>query len=243
MKIDNLVVLNARQGKPSGNNIQLECPACHRFTMYYNPDNGGYYCHRATCNVKGYTKKGVMSQNQPKRSLYDEIFTHAMISATDAHMPRHYLNCISYPVWYLPTYKRIAFEVRGFKGALSGYVLRSYSGATPKSLTACRGVVLHVPRKAIKHNSRVVLVEDIVSSEKLSHITPSCAIMGTYIPASVREYLTYHGVRDIILALDPDASGNAIQQSKSLSEFNVEVKLLSKDPKDSSYDELREIFL
>ena len=51
------------------------------------------------------------------------------------------------------------------------------------------------------------------------------------------------GIRDIIIALDEDAGAKAVSMSRKFIAFNTSVKLLTKDPKDSTLTELQEIFL
>ena len=242
MQIKKAVLLAARDGSPSGDNIHLVCPACSQKTMYYNPTNGGYYCFRNKCGVKGYTKRGVTVPTQPKDPLYDRISTLPMRTARPTDASSDYLDFISYPVKYSEDYQRVVYEVRDFSGQCTGYVLRAYNGQLPKALTACNGVPVHVPAKALGATS-VCIVEDIVSAEKLSHVYPAVAILGTHITPEVRSYLYDAGVRDIIIALDEDAGGKAVAMSRRFISFTTSVKLLTKDPKDSTIEELQEIFL
>ena len=89
----------------------------------------------------------------------------------------------------------------------------------------------------------VILVEDILSAVRVNQWAQGVALLGTNLNDNkVRDLLAY-GAHRVILALDPDALGNAIRMKKKyglyfLDEFKV--VSLSKDPKDLPNDQLKE---
>lgn len=239
------VLMAVRDGKPSGDQIKAECPQCHRASLYYSPASGKYLCFRATCSLQpGCIKKGVSgSANQYKPSLHNRTQHLFMTRCTDLHAPSKYLDCISYPVWYVPSIRRVAYELHTRLGVHNGWLLRSYVGDTPKALIAAKENSLHYPKHRWKDETKVVLVEDIISAEKLTSLGyPSVALLGVHITYECMEHLYNAGVRDVTLALDNDASAVAVRLAQKLGWFNTSVKLLKKDPKDSTPEELKEIF-
>jgi len=105
---------------------------------------------------------------------------------------------------------------------------------------------LHFPHNRWKgpmDKEWLVIVEDIISAEKVNKITPSVALLGTHMNDRQAHVLASH-YPNAILMLDPDALAKASTiHGKYKGVFkNFRLVSLIDDPKDTSEPHLRRVF-
>ncbi len=157
---------------------------------------------------------------------------------------------------YVPNRKAIWFPVRCPYGYEHGCViryLRKREGSTKAISYVDAGYDgMHFPVSAIGQTTAII-VEDIVSATRSldsirrlrSNLQPrkrsliTCALMGTNFNEPRVEQLIKLGIRDIIVALDPDATavGYGLKRKWNLYFNSVSVKPMKYDPKDYPKDD------
>lgn len=220
-----------------------------------------YICHRASC-AEGHSG-GIVSDtidmahfnSAPRR----KEFIPKTYKGPMSLIPEDIAASILYPygitkpiqikqgMKYLPYESRIYFPVYNNIGATIGGQSKAISKLVkPKNISyrQSNGPWIHYP-KGMKHEGPLVLVEDIISANKVVAAGKrAAAIMGTHLSKEVLDHLIATEP-DIILMLDGDASALAaeMKQDYGILFRNFVVVPLSngKDPKDLSIEELREI--
>lgn len=99
-------------------------------------------------------------------------------------------------------------------------------------------VKLHFP-SPVKGDS-VVLVEDIISANKFNPLFPCVALLGVHLSEEKINYLMKLGITNFIIALDNDATRQAIRIARKYC-INTTVLPLERDLKDESFERLIEI--
>ena len=249
---------------PVGQNIRIICPLCNGGTtnersMSITRTTSGilYYCYRATCFDKGKqgfigditaptednvgrssknrTFKGVL--NQLPESVYKERFEIYQIS---------YETCTEQGIKFAPEINRIYFPIFDIKGVQIGENLKSLPGTKgPKAIINYYSNVLRLPSFPIqpKLGSILCLVEDAISAIKVSSIVSSAALLGSHLTTEGFHLLLKH-FKQIDIFLDGDATYKAIELYKTVSQFvksRLHIIPNGKDPKDLTYEQLKEL--
>lgn len=98
--------------------------------------------------------------------------------------------------------------------------------------------MLHFPSPI--NSSSVILVEDIISANKMHKYFPTVALLGTNLNEEKLEYLFQNGIRHVIIALDNDATRKAIKLAKKFC-ISCSILPLRKDLKDEEDEYLYQI--
>lgn len=112
----------------------------------------------------------------------------------------------------------------------------------PKYINIRQSGAKNVFFKAFNDTSKIVLVEDILSAVKISHVKSALALLGSYIPSSIIEVL--EPFDKIVIWLDRDKLEEALSYAKKLRLYTgkqVSVIIKDLDPKEYSIDEIKEI--
>jgi hypothetical protein len=217
-------ILNIITSLHEGSN-RIVCPFCEggsskekSFIITKEGRNVKYMCHRASCNARGNTNyRGELQQSaQPVQA----------------------------PVLTTPSEGVYALRsVRDNLGRDRGGVYRRKPTAPsqlPKDINRidddwCK---LHFP--APTDAKCVILVEDIISAEKMHPFFPCVALLGVHLNEQKLAYLVEQGVRHVIVALDNDATRQAIRIARKWL-FDTTILPLQRDLKDETYERLQEI--
>lgn len=89
-------------------------------------------------------------------------------------------------------------------------------------------------------SSVVILVEDIPSANKMNPHFPCVALLGVHLSDAKLEYLLTQGISHVIIALDNDATRQAIRIARRFC-IQTSILPLQKDLKDETEDNLKEI--
>ena len=86
----------------------------------------------------------------------------------------------------------------------------------------------------------VILVEDIISANKMNPYFPCVALLGVHLNEEKMEHLLKLGISHVIIALDNDATRQAIRIARKWC-VNTSILPLARDLKDESDEALQEI--
>ena len=98
--------------------------------------------------------------------------------------------------------------------------------------------MLHFP--APISGGSVILVEDIISANKMFPHFPCVALLGVHLNEKKMEYLLQQGVNHVIIALDNDATRQAIRIARKWI-VKLTILPLARDLKDETDERLQEI--
>tara|TARA_R110000765_G_scaffold49367_3_gene100382 strand:- start:5880 stop:6470 length:591 start_codon:yes stop_codon:yes gene_type:complete len=104
---------------------------------------------------------------------------------------------------------RVAYPILGPSGIRRGNVIRAYDGREPKALTRMDMAAPHTSYYPCAGATTWVLVEDIPSAVRVSKFANALALCGTGLTAEALHELAAV-TRDVVWALDADATGTAI---------------------------------
>lgn len=135
---------------------------------------------------------------------------------------------------------RLCILVYNWKGVRDGYVLRSLTGAEPKALTFVKSNSMAFFHK--EGTKKVIIVEDAFSAIRVSRYTTAIALLGTNLnPSRIHDILSTKA-EEYYLWLDGDAFSQAVNYAiKYKGLIKLHVRKLTKDLKDCSEDELKQI--
>ena len=241
-----------------GESTQVYCPFCDNqapwsksMSLTRVEDGAVFYCFRPVCNASGHvsingkvrTKKQKNDSINPFREYNADLYPLLVDS-------RHYReDWVSEGVKVNNRRGTLVFPVYDCYGNQFGWVDRSYSGRTPKSLNYIDPTYpkVHYPRAYRTNNiappEEAHIVEDIPSAIAVCKYTPCVSILGTSLPNDALEELQARFER-ITICLDKDATSKAIKLKRQLRTLfqEVNVKFLPKDPKDMNDEELQAYF-
>jgi DNA primase len=143
--------------------------------------------------------------------------------------------------------ERLYMPIHNSRGYVTGGVAKNIGGVWdgPKAVTYWqnRGEEYHVPVNC-PATGPLVVVEDIISAEKVAAISRSAALLGTHLSADTAEALS--ALTDHLkIFLDEDAIDKAIKMKSAYGLLFKKCDIIyhTKDPKDTSYDKLEELIL
>lgn len=233
------------------NSYNNTCPSCGRDKLSITIREDGtrlFNCFRSSCNYRGASSPtGVVAPTirpnhkigNPYGGVLDPPPANVLSLLNDevGFTPQHVTisrPCYSYPM------KRVAFPLLSPSGSRQGYCLRSYTGAEPKALTYLND---NSSKLSYYHrfpdSTSALLVEDIPSAVRAAIYMNSVALLGTSIPEyELHELAEQYST--VIIALDKDATADAIrlQRSMSLLFREVNVLMLPCDIKDLTEEEV-----
>ena len=101
--------------------------------------------------------------------------------------------------------------------------------------------MLHYARIPAFHRGTVIIVEDVISSIRVSRFHQGIALLGTALNDKKIKDLIAFGATDVIMALDPDALDKALAFKRKWGIFfnTFRVVSLSADPKDMKHEQLK----
>lgn len=248
-------------GLGDGDTFYTTCPSCERANKFSlsRTDTGLvlYRCFRDSCVLHsgGAISDGgsmVGATRTVKRKSFTP-YTDPLIPITDEQREflyekigwdaEHIKTC---GVRYAPDADRFALGIRGAGGARRGWVLRSWkpehSGTKAKTHMDDDYPSLSFYRCEREGVDRVVAVEDIPSAVRASRYVNAVALLGTSCN-TIAAWEIAEAYPHIIWALDADATRQAfrLQADHRLLFRRSDVMILSRDLKDETEDNLREI--
>jgi len=249
------------------------CPAADKekgsLSVSRTTDGLLYQCYRAKCGAHGHiptSHNGIITSIRKKKNVNQ--FDYEVSKLTNEQYSRLIVNYnltvdeidsnglrwvsetskLAIPL-FDANYLQWGWEAKKIKG------LSNFKDTSKKSIaytTVENPVRLHYPKLSKEYieertaldNSTIVLVEDVISAIRVMRYVDSVALLGHSLGiAQVLALL--EGYKDVIVALDPDATDKAIKMKREYGGYfnTFEVKPLKKDPKNMTEDELEREFL
>lgn len=245
--------------------LELDCPRCGRnksFSVYRKDDGLLYNCFKAACGVKGKMPSTGTYEGKPAPVIVKQKFDPFPYKGKLEDIPRDVENTI-YCKWeiepqeyqrfgwkYDPHTHRILMPVTNYFRHQLGWVAKKlpkskYGGKKSiRYMEKDDGLNLHFSNsKLIPANlsDTLVIVEDIISAEKVGLAVHACALLGTSMNNKQAAFIATHYSR-VVFMLDPDATTKALEMSKKYQGMfdKCMVYNLGKDPKDTSFDVLED---
>ena len=213
-----LYIPRLQQG--SYRDICPECGVAGTLSVTVRQTKALWFCHRASCGYKGGQGGTNFEPKTPK--------------------PNYLTYAEGRDIPWLPEYTK--YPVKDNEGTVRGYVLH----AIDKNITSPKRKLykdedwcgLAFPRRVVyKH---VLLVEDILSARAMSTYFPTAALLGIHLNHAKVDYLYNEGITKATVALDNDATLQAIR-IKRLHPIVNNVILLERDLKNETDEKLQEI--
>lgn len=237
------------------------CPRCGErssFSITRTPSGILYICHRVSCGIRGFIPSNSPTTDSPRErpQFSASPFREKLTSLPEdllAWLDSEYeldATTVARNGWkYAPYTERLYMPTTDYFGQHTGAVAKRlpgsiYEGAKVINYREKEGIRLHFPITQPAMEERiVVVVEDVMSSVKVSKVAPSCALLGTSMNDEQAGFLASHYDK-VVLALDPDAINKAMKlQSRFTSIFKrgLVLRLFEKDPKDTPLEVIQHV--
>ena len=241
-----------------GDATHMVCPYCnasHETSMRVVRNEAGLYarCYRAACGVRTHigglptiVGRKAFTPRPFARELV-EIPTDVLLYLYDMYeLTQHEVEQAHFK--YDPKHDLLYMPIRDVRGYEIGAQTKALNPNPdyPKAITYWfnDAVKAHFAWPENGEMHRIVVVEDILSAQKVSRILPACAVLTSDMTPDVANLLASN-FQSMIVMLDPDATAKALSIKRKYSLYfrNFKVIPLSKDPKDTPFTELMEMLL
>lgn len=242
-----------------GQSIRIICPACgggskHERTLSVTRTDEGvvWNCHRGSCASAGFLPTAGALVPAPAKPTPQRAYEGALHGLTEEDLAFFLERYeITPPVgWYRNDHDEYVLSIHNPIGYTRGYNVRQpWAGAPirgregrPKSR-----VWMHAsgPVQSFHHfetsPDALVLVEDQLSAVKAQAAgIGAVALLGTHLNADKVREIAMLRAKEVIIALDADATGLAFKQAREWGmAFNkIRVAVLERDLKDTPLDEI-----
>ncbi len=212
-----------------------------------------WHCHRASCGLSGSSSRHRGSGEPSTRSVDVRGTVGRDYIRTSSALPEHIASILSeryglgprhfarWGIGWAEAESRVVVPVLTPQGEPAGAVLRSVTGAVPKSLTHTESAAMAwYPRPGNKH---IIIVEDQLSAIRAADYVNAVALLGTNLNEDRLYEIRDAGFREAMLALDRDAYPLSVRYA---ARFRGIVRLnlvrLQADIKNQSEAQLNELF-
>lgn len=249
-----------------GDSTRVICPFCkdtseNTMSLTRNVAAILYHCYRASCGKSGVIGAPVnksKSKKEFKPKIFDkEVFTAIGFSGASNAPAAEYLakyeifwdTSIIEEIGWLLEERRIVFPLFNLMGYKWGTLTKAIDkNIKPKTILYKEQdwPSIHFPVMCASGGETLILVEDVISSIKLSTYIPCASLLGTHLSEEMVMYLKSLNYKEIRLMFDRDATAKALGYvNKYKGVLNLSVLEVSKpysDPKDIPRKELEEMF-
>jgi len=237
-----------------GERKYITCPFCqaeHEQKLCITRTESGFlfHCFRASCGRSGivgdYYQSPVKEKKTPEYRRYQGFLTKLPKNLWENHIQKYgisYMQAKFQGLKYAVDEDRIYYPIYNYLGYQIGETLKAIGEVQPKNLTNKWTDVplLNFPLGQ-RTSSHIVLVEDIISSIKVSVQYTAAALMGTSLTEAGFEMLMRNNFRVFTLFLDGDALLAAYKIANKygpFAKFNIINTPEGKDPKDLSHEDI-----
>jgi hypothetical protein len=244
----------------TGSSVRIICPFCEDKTEATMSVTRGvatllYHCFRASCAKEGVIggrieKVGVISK-EFKPKVFDKITSSGLSAPSLLYLSKYNISSVDIEenmIRWSSEQERVVLPLYTLLGYRWGTLTKSiYKDRKPKTILyrELDAPTIHFPYRTDIPGGSLVLVEDVISSIRVSHYTACAAILGTHLSEELVLHIKSLGFKEIRLMFDPDATAKALGYAKKyggLLNFSV-IQMSNGDPKDLTNEELNEIFL
>ena len=237
-----------------------DCPGCRRrgtFTATRMRNHVVWNCYSAGCKMKGKRNVGGLStedvrntfsnSNIIKKGNYNGRVDIGSMGATSRvidSLNKYNINFEDIPVRYDPKENRIVYLIEDDRGDYSdgiGRAINKYKLPKWKRYSGCDHPVIVPFNKRAGHN-KLFVVEDIVSAWKIVKyvdVYDAMALLGTSL--SDKQLQATWEYDHVVVCLDKDATGKAIDMTRriSIAVVSCKVSMLDKDIKDMNVEDIQ----
>lgn len=252
-------ILMEAGGLEVGQSKRIRCPDCRggrsmERTLSLSRDASGivYVCHRGSCDTKGFLPTAGALVPAPAKPTPQRAYEGALHGLTEEDLAFFLERYETTPPigWYRNDYDEYVLSIHNPIGYTRGYNVRQpWPGAPIKGRSdkPKSRVWMHAsgPVQSFHNfgcaNDVVVLVEDQLSAVKAQAAgIGAVALMGTHLSADKVREIAMLRPREVIIALDADATGQAFSHARTWGmAFNkVRVAVLEQDIKDTPLNEI-----
>lgn len=241
-------------------NPNVDCPFCKSgeasFSMTRTPAGIVYNCFRAKCGAKGFVSLMPHSMldvhHASTKKFEPKEFKYPLRNFSDEELSEHFGKyelskylLVENGFRYDYCNGRVHMPIRSYESAEIGAVAKMLPNSVwtgPKAVAYWTKDYpkVHFADIQVRVPEWCAVVEDIISSVKVSQIIECAALLGTHMSADVALEIRKH-FRNLLVMLDPGAEDKAtkIIHSYKLYFDTIKIVLLEKDPKDTPYEELK----
>lgn len=241
-----------------GETRRILCPACrggrtNELSLNVTASEDGsilWNCFRASCGFSGsrhnggrYTPPSLRGEKKPRRSepfrgelrhltVSEQEELYRLVGFRETHLDRS-------GVMYAPQERRFALPILGPMGTRRGWMLRTWSNLVRTKAYTRMDNDDPVTSYYMNGPGPIILVEDIPSAVRASVYVNAAALLGTGLSKQAAIELS-SVTRSVVIALDNDATSNAIRLRNKINLLfdSVSVLPLDQDMKDTPEDEL-----
>lgn len=267
---DKEIILLTRELPSNTTRYSYSCPACNRgsFSVTNNGNGILYNCFRNKCGIRGFIPHANIIQsasvtNEPKIKEYKPIDTVRLNAAQVRFFIQKFdlQGVREYGFAWAPEYNRVYIPVRDWYGRDIGHLLRGYKELAeydgPKTLNfkhSCTVPFAYYSFDCLR-KSHIILVEDVISCLKVCKAIENgkdsvnalndigiVSLMGTNISSEMVRLLKG---KIISLWLDADAFSKSLSLKENFTLLfpSVNVVYTKEDPKDLSYEQIKETLI
>lgn len=230
--------------------FKTRCPACAEQGKDRSGDNLGVYDDgHSYCFSCGYSTGGTLEGRLNKKekeikdipTLPEDIGTHLSPEAMDwLHL--YYPDVRDFPICYWSEQERkLIFPIIDKElGYLQAWQYR-YFGDNPKHPKwvgyGINDSLIHIVGMG---SNSLVLVEDLISADKVGHITPTLCLFGSNISLKRLATLKTLGYTEIVIWLDWDKKEYAIKAAQLAQSIGLQARVIHTklDPKEYDYESI-----
>lgn len=239
-----------------GDTKRVLCPFCkggsseeESFSVTRTEDNAILYkCFRASCGMEGIHLEGGLrsipkTPRRPTHKRWEGETTDIPPAVEQWIFEKWHMDVPPAWFWTADMGGRIAMSIRTPQDTHRGWVLRSALDRPVRTKAYTYFDQPNVP-KASWYRQRIegptILVEDIPSAVRVSQYYNACALLGTGVTPATAEEIAERRTGQVIIALDADATIEAIRLANKwrLLWGDVFVLVLQKDFKDKTEEEI-----
>ena len=226
--MDHLTILNLSESLDLGESLRSVCPNCNgkdaTLSVTHTADGAiVYHCFRASCDTKGVIGgsrsqiKRITTQMKPTRKVWEGDTV--PLPEDCAQWIQRKWGIVDPPHWYYTEDLggRVAMSIRSPKDSHRGWVLRNDGSRQPKALTYLNDDELQLSWYYNTEDVCTVVVEDIPSAVRASAYVNAVSLLGTVCGLEKALELRESARGTIVIALDQDATDQALALQKTYS--------------------------
>ena len=245
------------EGVTSAGNL---CPQCKggdsgEGTLSVSQRDGEilWYCHRASCGLRGRSStgggstvrrtapvdvRGAVGRGYIREATALPEHIVELLRERYSIVPRHFAK---WQLGWAAEEARVVQPVFNYQGEPVGSILRSLTGATPKTISHTESGAMAWYTKAA--SDRLIIVEDQLSAIRAADHMSAVALLGTNLTEERLYEMREAGFKTALLALDKDAFTLAVRYvTKLRGIIGLQLLPIQKDIKNQSEEELNELF-
>lgn len=233
---------------------KTRCPKCAESGRDRSGDNLGIYSDgHSFCYSCGYTTGATVSgklnkqtkQHKELQALPEDTATWLSPEAME-WLHKYFNNTADFPICYWSESERkLIFPIMDKQMTHMLAWQYRYLGTNPSHPKwvgyGITEELLYLQKRGARCTGRIVLVEDILSTHKVGHISPTLCLFGSHISLKRLVALKLLGYTEIVIWLDWDKRDYAIKAAQLAQSIGLKARVIHTqlDPKEFSYEQIK----